>query len=94
MELCIQLGIIMIGKQAVNTVLEMVIPIFYRWLNSLKVRIGKERNQSLKSKGQRFVKDLKLVEWGSRGLFPEYLEMGMSPLLSRQLYVSKLLNKT
>ncbi|XP_053689723.1 anoctamin-1 isoform X2 [Sabethes cyaneus] len=75
MELCIQLGIIMIGKQAVNTVLEMVIPIFYRWLNSLKVRIGKERNQSLKSKGQRFVKDLKLVEWGSRGLFPEYLEM-------------------
>ncbi|XP_055538730.1 anoctamin-1 isoform X2 [Wyeomyia smithii] len=75
MELCIQLGIIMIGKQAVNTVLEMAIPLFYRRLNSLKVRIGKERNQSLKSKGQRFVKDLKLVEWGSRGLFPEYLEM-------------------
>ncbi|EAT41725.1 AAEL006656-PA [Aedes aegypti] len=75
MELCIQLGIIMIGKQAVNTVLEMAIPIFYKWLNSLKVRIGKQRNQSLKSKGQRFVKDLKLVEWGSRGLFPEYLEM-------------------
>lgn len=76
MELCIQLGIIMIGKQAVNTALEMAIPIFYKWLNSLKVRIGKQRNQSLKSKGQRFVKDLKLVEWGSRGLFPEYLEMG------------------
>ncbi|XP_055626952.1 anoctamin-1 isoform X2 [Toxorhynchites rutilus septentrionalis] len=75
MELCIQLGIIMIGKQAVNTVLEMALPVFYRWLNSFKVRIGKERNQSLKSKGQRFVKDLKLVEWGSRGLFPEYLEM-------------------
>ncbi|XP_055600818.1 anoctamin-1 isoform X2 [Uranotaenia lowii] len=75
MELCIQLGIIMIGKQTVNTVLEMALPIFYRWLNSLKVRIGKQRNQSLKSKGQRFVKDLKLVEWGSRGLFPEYLEM-------------------
>lgn len=76
MELCIQLGIIMIGKQAVNTALEMAIPLFYRWHNSLKVRIGKQRNQSLKSKGQRFVKDLKLVEWGSRGLFPEYLEMG------------------
>ncbi|XP_062563728.1 anoctamin-1 isoform X2 [Armigeres subalbatus] len=75
MELCIQLGIIMIGKQAVNTALEMAIPIFYKWLNSLKVRIGKQRNQSLKSRGQRFVKDLKLVEWGSRGLFPEYLEM-------------------
>ncbi|XP_065094795.1 anoctamin-1 [Ochlerotatus camptorhynchus] len=75
MELCIQLGIIMIGKQAVNTALEMAIPLFYRWHNSLKVRIGKQRNQSLKSKGQRFVKDLKLVEWGSRGLFPEYLEM-------------------
>lgn len=66
----------MIGKQAVNTALEMAIPIFYKWLNSLKVRIGKQRNQSLKSRGQRFVKDLKLVEWGSRGLFPEYLEMG------------------
>ena len=75
LELCIQLAIIMIGKQAMNTILEMVLPIFYKWLNSLKVRIGNKRNQSLKSKGQRWVKDLKLIEWGSRGLFPEYLEM-------------------
>lgn len=31
-ELCIQLAIIMVGKQAMNTILEMILPKFYKWL--------------------------------------------------------------
>lgn len=77
-ELCLQLGIIMVGKQTVNTILEMAMPIFWKWYNSMKVRIGNENKTSLKGKGQRWLRDLKLVEWGPRSLFPEYLEMGES----------------
>lgn len=39
MELCIQLAIIMVGKQAMATVLEMVLPHFYKWLNFIRVCI-------------------------------------------------------
>ncbi|XP_063708126.1 anoctamin-4 isoform X2 [Culicoides brevitarsis] len=74
-ELCLQLGIIMIGKQTMNTIIEMGLPIFWKWYNSMKVRIGKNYKTSLKGKGQRWLKDLKLIDWDSRSLFPEYLEM-------------------
>uniref|UniRef100_A0A336LP51 Anoctamin n=1 Tax=Culicoides sonorensis TaxID=179676 RepID=A0A336LP51_CULSO len=74
-ELCLQLAIIMIGKQTMNTIIEMGLPIFWKWYNSMKVRIGKTNKTSLKGKGQRWLKDLKLIEWDSRSLFPEYLEM-------------------
>ncbi|XP_047098037.1 anoctamin-1-like isoform X1 [Schistocerca piceifrons] len=74
MELCIQLGIIMIGKQAMNTLLEMLFPLFFKWLNTLKVKTG-FRKKGLESCRSRWMKDFKLVEWGPRGLFPEYLEM-------------------
>ena len=75
MELCIQLVIIMIGKQAMTTILEMILPIFYKWYNNMKVRSGKVKTGSWKGKGERWLRDLKLVEWGPRSLFPEYLEM-------------------
>lgn len=39
MELCIQLAIIMVGKQAMGTVLEMVLPHFYKWFNFIRVNI-------------------------------------------------------
>lgn len=74
MELCIQLAIIMVGKQTVNSVVEMVLPRIMKWYNSIQTRIGSQKT-SLKGKGQRWVRDLKLVEWGPRSLFPEYLEM-------------------
>ncbi|XP_017775817.1 PREDICTED: anoctamin-1-like [Nicrophorus vespilloides] len=77
MELCIQLAIIMIGKQAMNTVLEMLFPLFYKKLNTWKVKIGLQKDQSPinKEKQPQWIKDFKLVEWGPRSLFPEYLEM-------------------
>ncbi|XP_066141402.1 anoctamin-4 isoform X2 [Euwallacea fornicatus] len=76
LELCIQLAVIMVGKQAMNTVLEMIFPLFFKWLNTLKVKTGFSKEQ-LSCKGCRpqWEKDFKLVEWGPRSLFPEYLEM-------------------
>lgn len=77
MELCIQLAIIMVGKQAMNTVLEMLFPLFFKWMNTLKVKTGISKNySSSKDWRPQWVKDFKLVEWGARSLFPEYLEMG------------------
>ncbi|KAJ8977505.1 hypothetical protein NQ317_017123 [Molorchus minor] len=75
LELCIQLAIIMIGKQAMNTVLEMLFPLFFKWLNTLKVKTGLTKDQSGKGRQPQWIKDFKLVEWGPRSLFPEYLEM-------------------
>lgn len=46
-ELCIQLAIIMVGKQAMNTILEMILPIFYKWLNLVQVSRLIYENQSL-----------------------------------------------
>ncbi|XP_048520485.1 anoctamin-3 isoform X5 [Dendroctonus ponderosae] len=74
LELCIQLAVIMIGKQAMNTVLEMLFPLFFKWLNTLKAGFSRD-HQSCKGFRPRWVKDFKLVEWGPRSLFPEYLEM-------------------
>lgn len=75
MELMIQLAIIMIGKQFVNAILENLWPLLLKYLYSFKLRTGKNRDRSLRGKGMRYITDLKLVEFGSRGLFPEYLEM-------------------
>lgn len=75
MELSIQLGIIMIGKQAMNTILEMLFPLFYKWMNTLKIKTGLCKKNSFRNSAQ-WIKDFKLVEWGPRSLFHEYLEMG------------------
>lgn len=77
MELCIQLAIIMVGKQAINTILEMLLPKFFKWLNAMKVWKN-NRSQSTKKENQRWLRDLKLIEWGPRSLFYEYLEMGIN----------------
>lgn len=70
----------MIGKQAMNTILEMLFPLFYKWLNTLKVHVGMKTKDGQKKvttrKYLQWIKDYKLVDWGPRSLFPEYLEMG------------------
>jgi anoctamin-1 len=74
MELMIQLAIIMIGKQAMNAFIENLFPIVQKRINKTRLKMGKKRDRSLKGK-ERYIQDLKLVEFGTRGLFPEYLEM-------------------
>lgn len=76
MELFIQLSIIMIGKQAINSLLEIVIPFIKKKYNQL--RYGKQNDQSdengLKPIYQ-YTRDYKLMAWDTMGLFQEYLEM-------------------
>ncbi|CAB3245430.1 unnamed protein product [Arctia plantaginis] len=71
LELSIQLAIIMVGKQFINTIVEMMMPYLLKWWNVIRT-IG--RKQQIKSPLQ-WVKDFKLVDFGNMGLFPEYLEM-------------------
>ncbi|RVE52062.1 hypothetical protein evm_003340 [Chilo suppressalis] len=71
LELSIQLAIIMVGKQFINTIVEMMMPYLLKWYNIIKA-IG--RKKTIKSPMQ-WVKDFKLVDFGNMGLFPEYLEM-------------------
>ncbi|XP_061708885.1 anoctamin-1 isoform X3 [Cydia pomonella] len=71
LELSIQLAIIMVGKQFINTVVEMLMPYLLKWWYIIRT-IG--RKNQIKSPLQ-WVKDFKLVDFGNMGLFPEYLEM-------------------
>ncbi|CAG9107102.1 unnamed protein product [Plutella xylostella] len=71
LELSIQLAIIMVGKQVINTAVEMTTPRLLKWYNIIRT-IG--RKNVIHSPLQ-WVKDFKLVDFGNMGLFPEYLEM-------------------
>lgn len=77
-ELCIQLAIIMIGKQAFNTILEVYLPMFWRKVLAIQVGLSRLFSNAVKpdkTKDERWMRDLKLLDWGPRSLFPEYLEM-------------------
>ncbi|XP_055925697.1 anoctamin-5-like isoform X1 [Argiope bruennichi] len=69
MELAIQLAIIMVGKQALNNLMEVLWPwliwVYQRWQI-------KKRGKSTTS---RWEEDYALAEWGPTHLFFEYLEM-------------------
>ncbi|CAB0035359.1 unnamed protein product [Trichogramma brassicae] len=77
-----QLSIIMIGKQAMNSILEMCLPLFWKLMNTLRLVSRRGRGDELTSPSSsskymhlQWVRDCKLVEWGPRSLLPEYLEM-------------------
>jgi len=75
MELCIQLTIIMIGKQAINAILEMLIPFIIKTIKKIQIRIGMEKESDLLIACSQWTEDFKLLVWPVRGLFDEYLEM-------------------
>ena len=73
LELSVQLATIMIGKQAMNTVFEMILPKLWQWIKMSGLLSRKAENKE-KSWPQ-WAKDFKLIDFDPRGLFPEYLEM-------------------
>ncbi|KAL3266179.1 hypothetical protein HHI36_010363 [Cryptolaemus montrouzieri] len=80
MELSIQLGIIMIGKQAINSLLEMTIPLAIKMYKTFKVSTGieraeKETQQNIIICCNQWTEDYKLNEFSQTCLFQEYLEM-------------------
>lgn len=83
MELCIQLIIIMVGKQAINAVFEMLIPYLIKTCKTIRQRFNNnvydENNEKRKEElitCNQWTEDFKLLPWTSRDLFNEYLEMG------------------
>nr|XP_022905262.1 anoctamin-4-like [Onthophagus taurus] len=71
-ELCIQLAIIMIGKQVFNNFLEIFNPKFYNWW---RWRAHRSHTKDLTRKHTRWEEDYHLQDPGRLALFDEYLEM-------------------
>ncbi|KAA0198662.1 hypothetical protein HAZT_HAZT005546, partial [Hyalella azteca] len=72
LELSVQLAIIMVGKQAMNTVVEMILPKMWQWYKMLTVP---QHQRDTHTSWPQWAKDFKLIDFDPRGLFPEYLEM-------------------
>ncbi|XP_046544357.1 anoctamin-4-like isoform X4 [Haliotis rubra] len=68
-ELCIQLGVIMVGKQTFNNFKEVILPKLMNWFKSRKV--SEEEKETL----PRWEEDYNLSTMPDLGLFDEYLEM-------------------
>ncbi|XP_030764358.1 anoctamin-4 [Sitophilus oryzae] len=71
-ELCIQLSIIMIGKQIFNNFVEIFNPKFYNWW---RYRSHRSNTKDLSRKHTRWEEDYHLQDPGRLALFDEYLEM-------------------
>ncbi|KAJ8943897.1 hypothetical protein NQ318_019505, partial [Aromia moschata] len=71
-ELCIQLSIIMIGKQVFNNFVELFNPAFYNWW---RWRTHRSNTKDLTRKHTRWEEDYHLQDPGRLALFDEYLEM-------------------
>ncbi|XP_054728032.1 anoctamin-6 isoform X4 [Anastrepha obliqua] len=77
MELCMQLVIIMVGKQAVNAIVEMLFPYIMRCIRKFSTRLGMrkvESEEKLISCNQ-WTEDYHLEPSNTNSLFSEYLEM-------------------
>ncbi|ELU07311.1 hypothetical protein CAPTEDRAFT_153854 [Capitella teleta] len=70
-ELCIQLGIVMIGKQAYNNFKEITLPKIMNWMRSR----GAKKNETEENLYTRWEQDYDLNAVPLMGLFDEYLEM-------------------
>jgi hypothetical protein len=71
-----QLAIIMVGKQAVNAALEMSSPLFrHLWKRYVSLGENKSAAERAALLTSQWAKDFTLIEWDSRTLFSEYLEM-------------------
>ncbi|XP_050085558.1 anoctamin-5-like isoform X3 [Anopheles aquasalis] len=79
MELCIQLAIIMVGKQAIGAVTEIVIPWAIQKFKEFRSVLGIEAeggdNDERLICCNQWTKDFNLINWNDRSLFNEYLKM-------------------
>ncbi|CAG2219297.1 ANO4 [Mytilus edulis] len=71
-EVCIQLGIIMVGKQALNNFKEILLPKIMVWFKSRKAKNEEKKEDIVYS---RWEQDYNLADQPKMGLFDEYLEM-------------------
>ncbi|KAG1704462.1 Anoctamin-1 [Nymphon striatum] len=71
MELTVQLAVIMIGKQAMNAVIEITVPWIKKFMNTRVLK----KSDAAKAAENRWEDDYKLAPLRPQGLFYEYLEM-------------------
>lgn len=51
--------------------------LLFKWWNTFKIKTGLQAEDKENGKiKKQWTEDYKLLGWGPRGLFPEYLEMG------------------
>lgn len=74
MELFIQLSIIMVGKQAINAIIEIGIPFIKKKFNQFRYGKQNQDEDGVNAVNQ-WTRDYKLMAWDTMGLFQEYLEM-------------------
>ncbi|OXA61028.1 Anoctamin-1 [Folsomia candida] len=68
-----ELSVILVGKQTLNSIMEMIIPYFQKLYNNQQLkRVSKENVEVIQ---HQIVKDYKLLAWDSDHLTEEYLEM-------------------
>ncbi|XP_072311063.1 anoctamin-4-like isoform X1 [Eucyclogobius newberryi] len=72
-DLCLQMGIIMVLKQTWNNVIELGSPILQNWWTRRRLR--KDHGLSAKSSFPQWERDYNLQPMNEYGLFDEYLEM-------------------
>lgn len=75
MELFIQLAIIMIGKQFLSSFIEVGMPWMIKNYRKMKFNNAQRHDNERFRTYSQWVKDFKLNDWNSMGLFNEYLEM-------------------
>lgn len=63
MELCIQLAIIMVGKQALCTAMEMILPVLMKWWALFRIHTGLKQKDPIPPRNQ-WIRDFKLLDWG------------------------------
>lgn len=62
LELCIQLTIIMVGKQALSTAMEMIFPVLFKWWALFRIHTGLKQKDPIAPRRQ-WTRDLKLLDW-------------------------------
>ncbi|KPP75624.1 anoctamin-4-like [Scleropages formosus] len=74
-DLCMQMGIIMVLKQTWNNFMELGYPLIQNWWTQRRLRL--EHGQKVMASFPQWEKDYNLQPMNAYGLFDEYLEMSM-----------------
>lgn len=85
-ELCIQLAIIMVGKQCWNNFMEYLFPKFYNWWRQRKHKQATKDESHLHMAWEQ---DYHMQDPGRLALFDEYLEMSKLFLKITDMYYHK-----
>ncbi|KAM7299868.1 anoctamin-4 [Ixodes scapularis] len=76
-EVCVQLAIVMVGKQVINNIQEIGQPLFMNWWRSWRRDRMRREVGDQRSSLSRWEADYNLQPWTTLSLFDEYLEMAI-----------------